>query len=110
MVGLKRTPVDRPSGAELVRQIAAETAELPPTRRELQPAARLGQGAPMPVGTTSTATEQINFRGSPELARILARLAAEQGSLRLVIARLLLEAGHTVPPVDLLPPPGRRRL
>ncbi len=110
MAGLKRTPVDRPSGAELVRQIAAETAELPPTRREPEPDARVGQGAPMPVTPTPTATEQINFRGSPELARILARLAAEQGSLRLVIARLLLEAGHTVPPVDLLPPPGRRRL
>jgi len=108
MAGLKRTPVDRPSGAELVRQIAAETAELPPTRRE--PDARIGQGAPMPVTSTPTATEQINFRGSPELARILARLAAEQGSIRLVIARLLLEAGNKVPPADLLPPPGRRRL
>lgn len=108
MAGLKRTPVDRPSGAELVRQIAAETAELPPTRREPEPDARVDQAAPVPV--MSTATEQINFRGSPELARILSRLAAEQGSIRLVVARLLLEAGHQVPPADLVPPPGRRRL
>ena len=108
MAGLKRTPVDRPSGAELVRQIAAETAELPPTRRETEPDVRAGQNVPVPV--MSTATEQINFRGSPELARILSRLAAEQGSIRLVVARLLLEAGHQVPPADLVPPPGRRRL
>ena len=108
MTGLKRTPVDRPSGAELVRQIAAETAELPPTRREPEPDVRARQSALVPV--MSTATEQINFRGSPELARILSRLAAEQGSIRLVVARLLLEAGHQVPPADLVPPPGRRRL
>jgi hypothetical protein len=101
MTGLKRTPVDRLSGAELVRQIAAETETLPPTRREPEPL-----GSPPP----STATEQINFRGSPELARILAKLAAEQGSIRLVIARLLRDAGYRVPQVDLLPPPGRRRL
>jgi hypothetical protein len=44
------------------------------------------------------------------MARLLARLAAEQGSIRLVIARLLVEAGHSVPEVDLAPPPGRRRL
>jgi len=111
MAVLKRTPVDRPTGAELVRQIAGETTELPPTRREPD---RTGQGAPTPQPPRSvfpsTATEQINFRGSPELARILARLAAEQGSIRLVIARLLQEAGHQVPEADLMPPPGRRRL
>lgn len=110
MAGVKRTPVNRLSGADLVRQIATETAELPPTRREPEPDVQAGQGAPVPVMPVSTATEQINFRGSPELARILARLAAEQGSIRLVIARLLLDAGHQVPPADLLPPPGRRRL
>jgi hypothetical protein len=97
-MNLRRTPVTRPDGAELVRRISEETAELPPTRRG--PADR-----PAP-----TATEQINFRGSPELARLLARLAAEQGSIRLVIARLLSDAGHTVPSIDLAPPPGRRRL
>lgn len=102
-MSLKRTPIDRPGGAELVRRISEETAELPPTRRD--PAER-----PAPAPPTSTATEQINFRGSPELARLLARLAAEQGSIRLVIARLLESAGHPVPEVDLAPPPGRRRL
>jgi hypothetical protein len=96
--------VDRPSGAELVRQIASETTELPPTRRE--PEIPQSNGSP-PV---STATEQINFRGSPELARILARLAADQGSIRLVVARLLRDAGYPVPEADLAPPPGRRRL
>src|ERR1700712_1629562 len=105
MVSLRRTPVARPSGAELVRQIASETAELPPTRREpALPQTRASSLAP------STATEQINFRGSPELARILARLAAEQGSIRLVVARLLRDAGCPVPEADLAPPPGRRRL
>ena len=111
MAGLKRTPVDRPTGAELVRQIAGETAELPPTRREPERAAK-GDPTPQPPRSVfpSTATEQINFRGSPELAHILARLAAEQGSIRLVIARLLQEAGHQVPEADLMLPPGRRRL
>jgi len=97
-MSLRRTPVTRPDGAELVRRISEETAELPPARRD--PADR---AAP-------TATEQINFRGSPELARLLARLAVEKGSIRLVIARLLSDAGHNVPDVDLAPPPGRRRL
>lgn len=126
MAGLKRTPVDRPSGADLVRAISQETASLPPTIRQPEPPAspppvvfehttsRAGEGTrvpmPSPMPASSTATEQINFRGSPELARILARLAAEQGSIRLVIARLLREAGHAVPDADLLPPPGRRRL
>jgi hypothetical protein len=104
MASLRRTPVDRPSGAELVRQIASETAELPPTRREPDPP----QSSASPPA--STATEQINFRGSPELARILARLAADQGSIRLVIARLLRDAGYPVSGADLAPPPGRRRL
>jgi hypothetical protein len=105
MASLRRTPVERPSGAELVRQIASETTELPPTRREPE--------VPQPSASPqspSTATEQINFRGSPELARILARLAADQGSIRLVVARLLRDAGYPVPEADLAPPPGRRRL
>src|SRR4051794_24531971 len=104
MTNLRRTPVGRPSGAELVRQIATETAELPPARREPE--------VPQLIATppANTATEQINFRGSPELARILARLAADQGSIRLAIARLLRDAGYAVPDADLVPPPGRRRL
>jgi hypothetical protein len=103
-MALKRTPV---SGAELVRRISTETEDLPPTKRE--PAVAPGPVRPS-VSIPVTATEQINFRGSPELARLLARLAAEQGSIRLVIARLLQDAGHFVPEVDLQPPPGRRRL
>jgi hypothetical protein len=102
-MSLRRTPIDRPGGAELVRRIAGETEELPPTRREPAP------DPPQPPMTV-TATEQINFRGSPGLARLLARLAAEQGSIRLVVARLLESAGHDVPGIDLAPPPGRRRL
>lgn len=107
---LRRTPIDRPAGAELVRLIAAETSELPPTRRE--PDAELPKSAlPLaPLQSMSTATEQINFRGSPGLARLLARLAAEQGSIRLVIARLLSAAGYDIPEADMAPPPGRRRL
>jgi len=104
---LKRTPIQRPGGAELVRRIAEETQELPPTRRE---ATDLVQTPPLVSVAPITATEQINFRGSPEMARLLAKLAAEQGSIRLVIARLLSAAGHDVPQIDLAPPPGRRRL
>src|SRR3954462_15543694 len=106
MADLKRTPVSRLSGAELVRQISEETAEMPPARREPE----LIRPAALPSAPMSTATEQINFRASPELARILARLAVDQGSIRLVIARLLQAAGHPVPDADLAPPPGRRRL
>jgi hypothetical protein len=102
-MSLRRTPVDRLGGAELVKRIADETAELPPTRMAPSPKNESAQ-------PTSTATEQINFRGSPGLARLLAQLAAEQGSIRLVVARLLDAAGHQVPEVDLAPPPGRRRL
>ncbi len=105
-MSLKRTPVARLGGAELVARIAAETAELPPARRERAPDAAV----PHPPVAAPTATEQINFRASPELARLLARLAVEQGSIRLAIARLLREAGHPVPDIDLVPPPGRRRL
>jgi hypothetical protein len=103
-MSLRRTPVARPDGAELVRRIAQETADLPPTTREL------ASREPARAHAPPSATEQINFRGSPEMARLLARLAAEQGSIRLVIARLLTEAGHGLPEVDLAPPPGRRRL
>jgi hypothetical protein len=106
MTGLKRSPVSRPSGTELVRQISEETAEMPPTKREPE----LTRAVAPPPTPMSMATEQINFRASPELARILARLAADQGSIRLVIARLLQNAGHPVPDIDLAPPPGRRRL
>ena len=97
-MNLKRTPV-RPSGADLVRRIAPEVEELPPVKRD-----------PREQTPAVTATEQINFRGSTQLARLLSKLAVEQGSIRLVVAKLLQDAGHEVPEVDLLPPPGRRRL
>ena len=64
-MSLRRTPIDRPSGAELVRRIAEETSELPPTRRE--PEERSAASQPQ------SATEQINFRGSPGMARLLAQ-------------------------------------
>ena len=112
-MSLKRTAVTRPSGAELVARIAQETEGLPPTRLEPEPmsspALQPSRLQPAPA-MLPTATEQINFRGSPGLAQLLARLAAEQGSIRLVVARLLEATGHEVPPVDLAPPPGRRRL
>jgi hypothetical protein len=95
MASLRRTPVARPSGAELVRQIASETAELPPTRREPE----LSQPTASPPA--NTATEQINFRGSPELARILARLAAERGSIRLVVARCCAKLDTQCPKLTL---------
>ena len=110
---MKRTPISRPDGAELVRRISSETEGLPPTRlpapREPDPPKSLPSATPQHF-KQSTATEQINFRGSSGLARLLARLAVEQGSIRLAIARLLADAGHEVPEVDLQPPPGRRRL
>lgn len=59
MAALKRTPIDRPSGAELVRQIANETAELPPTRREPGMERSVAPSSPP---APSTATEQIKFQ------------------------------------------------
>jgi hypothetical protein len=120
-VALKRTPIERLDGAELVRRISEETEGLPPTRtppRNQEPKASPASApatAPLSPSASApplpqTATEQINFRGSPSMARLLAKLAAEQGSIRLVIARLLASAGHEVAEVDMAPPPGRRRL
>lgn len=103
---MKRTPIDRPAGAELVRMISAETAELPPTRRE--PVEERPEPT-LPTAPVVLPTEQINFRASAELARVLARLAVEHGSIRMVIAKMLRGAGHSIPDADLMPPPGRRR-
>jgi hypothetical protein len=54
-------------------------------------------------------TVQINFSASEDMARLVARLAAEAGSTRRMFARLLRDVGHEVPDADLNPPDNRRR-
>ena len=91
----------RIGGAELARVIAPAVANLPPASlppSEASPASKRER------------TEQINFRASREMAELVALLAVEHGSVRRLFARLLRDAGHTVPEADLAPPPGRRRL
>lgn len=54
-------------------------------------------------------TIQVNFSCTEDMARLIAQLAAEAGSTRRMFARLLRDAGHSVPGADLNPPDNRRR-
>jgi hypothetical protein len=51
---------------------------------------------------------QINIRCSEAMARMLGQMAQEEGSLRLVVARLLQLDGRAVPDVDLRAPGTRK--
>jgi hypothetical protein len=92
----------RIGGAELARVIAPAVANLPPAAVPLP--------SPELRAHKRERTEQINFRASPQMAQLVARLAVEHGSVRRLFARLLRDAGHDVPESDLAPPPGRRRV
>jgi hypothetical protein len=52
---------------------------------------------------------QVNFSCTEDMARLIAQLAVEAGSTRRMLARLLRDAGHSVPPADLQPIDNRRR-
>ena len=100
MSGFRR----KPSGIELAAQLGEVTATLPAaTAAPLAPP--VVPAAPAPKAELV----QINFRASKDLARLIARLSAEAGSTRRLIARLLRDSGHTVPNIDLDPPDSRRR-
>lgn len=105
--GLKR----RPSGYELAGALAPITGELPATsgvRPGAEPAAQ-----PRPVVAEASAAPkklvQVNFRASMGMARIIARLSAEHGSTRRLMAHLLRQDGHEVPDIDFHPHDPRRR-
>lgn len=93
----------KPSGIELAAQIGAVTGALPAAVAPTPPAEA---PAPKPARVEVV---QVNFRASRGMARLIARLSAEHGSTRRMFARLLRDAGHAVPEVDLNPPDSRRR-
>jgi hypothetical protein len=104
--GLKR----KPSGLELAGALAPITGDLPATtgtRVEAEPSAKHRQAAA--EAAPKVELVQVNFRASKGLAKLIARLSAERGSTRRLVAQLLQLDGHEVPEVDLNPPDTRRR-
>jgi hypothetical protein len=89
--------VKRLSGAELA-QIAPN---LPPTTVVDTPS-RMRPDVPVAL------LVQINIRCSETMARLLGQMAQEEGSLRLVVARLLQQDGRVVPDIDLQAPGTRK--
>jgi hypothetical protein len=101
MADFKRKPMPD----ELTAALRAGVQGVPSAVAEQPPANRGGEvGRPK-----APKTVQINFNGTEELARLIAKLAQEAGSTRRLIARLLKDAGHTVPDADLNPSDNRRR-
>jgi hypothetical protein len=90
----------RVTGADLHAQIAPVVAHLPAA----VPA------APAPAGKSQPAVVQVNFKASPQFAALIAQRAAEAGSTRRYLARLMAAAGEPVPENDLNPPDNRRKL
>jgi hypothetical protein len=97
--GIKRKPLPD----ELTAALRAGVQGVPPAVPE--PQRREGEG-PRP---RAPKTVQVNFNCTEDLARLIAKLAAEAGSTRRIFARLLRDAGHAVPDADLNPPDNRRR-
>jgi hypothetical protein len=103
MSGLKRKPLPEDLTAAL-RNHAAVLPAATGGGEERQGRER-GEG----VRPRAPKTVQVNFSCTEEMARLIARLAAEAGSTRRMFARLLRDAGHVVPGADLNPPDNRRR-
>ena len=70
------------------------------------PTAMAPAAAPASVRTRIV---QVNFKCSEEMAETIARLGREAGSTRRFLARLLTDAGHSVPECDINPPDPRKR-
>jgi hypothetical protein len=104
MSGFKRKPLQ--SADELTEALRGHAGSLPAvTGGVAEPQGRAGQeGRPKPRKTV-----QVNFNCTEEMARLIAQLAAEAGSTRRMLARLLRDAGHSVPEADLNPSDNRRR-
>ena len=102
MSGLKRKPMPD----ELTAALRGHAAGLPTATGEAPaPLGRAGEGG----RAKAPKTVQVNFSCTEDMARMIAELAAEAGSTRRFIARLLRNAGHTVPQADLQPIDNRRR-
>jgi len=95
----------RTSAADLARMVETQAgSHMPTTTPNPSVVSQIAEPTTKQEGTV-----QINFRGSKGLAKLIAGLAEQEGSTRKLIARLLRDAGHTVPEVDLSPPVNRRR-
>lgn len=94
----------RVSGADLASQLSEATASLPPVVVQ--------QAVPMPSPQSRErppAVVQVNFKASEEFADLIAQEAERAGSTRRFIARLMKDAGFSVPDADVNPPDNRRR-
>jgi hypothetical protein len=99
MSGFKRKPMPE----ELTAALKAGVRDVPSAVVEVQ---RVGEGR---GPQKAPKTVQCNFNCTEDMARLIAELAAEAGSTRRMFARLLRDAGHSVPAADLNPPDNRRR-
>ena len=97
----------RVSGADLAAQLGTATVDLPsaipshPTAGEGR-ARQDSHPRPLPV-------VQVNFKASEPFAALIAREAEKAGSTRRLFARLMRDAGFSVPEGDVSPPDNRRR-
>lgn len=97
----------RVSGADLAAQLGTATADLP-SATPPHPAPGEGQARqearprPLPV-------VQVNFKASEPFAALIAREAEKAGSTRRLFARLMRDAGYSVPEGDVTPLDNRRR-
>jgi hypothetical protein len=99
----------RVSVEEIARMTAAG-GHLPPTTAPAAPQATsevapAGKGARVEPGYQVV---PINFKCTPDMARLLARLAEPEGGIRRFLAKTLQSMGHDVPAHDLNPPTNRR--
>jgi hypothetical protein len=97
----------KPLPEELTAALRTHASALPAATPTPVPAPNAREGEAGRVRPPKTV--QINFSASEDMARLVARLAAEAGSTRRMFARLLRDAGHVVPDADLNPPDNRRR-
>jgi hypothetical protein len=105
MSGFKRKPLQ--TADELTEALRDHAGSLPAVTGGITESSygRAGQEArPKPRKTV-----QVNFNCTEEMARLIAQLATESGSTRRMLARLLRDAGHSVPEADLNPLDNRRR-
>jgi hypothetical protein len=97
----------KPLPEDLTAALRNHASALPSATPMAQPMSqgRVGEGS----RARPPKTVQINFSATEEMARLVARLAAEAGSTRRMFARLLRDAGHPISEADLNPPDNRRR-
>ena len=109
MAAFKAKPLD---AGELTAALKSQTSAIPRTTGDLpeaqQPAPGQGRGTSGKVRPPKVV--QVNFACTPDMAKLIAGLAAQEGSTRRMIAKLLHGAGHEVPHWDLDPISNRREL